>query len=391
MAFVDEVTIYAQGGHGGAGVVRWLHAKGKAKGGPSGGDGGRGGDIILEGVRDLAALSNYRYEKKFRGEDGDSGDANNRHGKDGKPVILKVPVGTIAKDTTRGEIFEILEAGERKVIFKGGPGGFGNNHFKASTNQNPDTATQGKMGMVGDIHITLKLIADVGFVGFPNAGKSSLLNSLTRAQSKVAAYPFTTLDPYLGDLYGYLLADIPGLIEGASTGKGLGSKFLRHIERTRFIAHLISAEQENPLEAYKNIRKELEVFGTNTRKAAKAEAEESRAMLDAAAESRLKAPVLAEKTEIVVLSKVDLLLDKAAAEGKSPAEAAKEVEKVVKMLEKETGKEVLTISILDDASIKRFSDRLVEILRADEQVRKATSDAIEQKQKQAEADDSWDF
>jgi GTP-binding protein len=362
MAFVDEVTIYAQGGHGGAGVVRWMHAKGKAKGGPSGGDGGRGGDVILEGVRDLAALSNFSYEKKFRAEDGDSGDANNRHGKDGKPVILKVPVGTIAKDTTRGETYEILEAGQRVVIFKGGPGGFGNNHFKASTNQNPDSATQGKMGMAGDIHITLKLIADVGFVGFPNAGKSSLLNALTRAQSKVAAYPFTTLDPYLGDLYGYLLADIPGIIEGASTGKGLGSKFLRHIERTRFIAHLISSEQEDPIEAYRNIRKELEVFGTNTRKAAKAEAAETHTfpILIPGVEKPENAPVLSEKTEIVVLSKVDLIMDKAAAEGK---DGAKEVERVKKLLEKETGKEVLTISILDDSSIKRFSDRLVQILR----------------------------
>ena len=210
MAFIDEVTIYAQAGHGGSGVVRWLHAKGKDKGGPSGGDGGRGGDIILEGVRDLAVLSNYKYEKKFRADNGDSGDNNNKHGKDGKPVILKVPLGTIAKDTTRGEVFEILSLGQKQVIFKGGPGGFGNPHFKSSTNQNPTQATPGKPGMGGDIHITLKLIADAGLSDFRMPGKSSLLNCAYPLTAKVGAYPFTTLDPYLGDFYGYLLADIPG-------------------------------------------------------------------------------------------------------------------------------------------------------------------------------------
>ncbi|MDR3546807.1 MAG: GTPase ObgE [Candidatus Pacebacteria bacterium] len=325
MAFVDEVTIYASAGHGGSGVVRWLHAKGKEKGGPSGGDGGRGGDIIIEGVRDLAVLSNYRYEKKFRADNGDSGDNNNKHGKDGKAVILKVPVGTIAKDTTRGTVIEILKAGQREVMFKGGPGGFGNAHFKSALNQNPMEATPGKMGQAGDIHITLKLIADAGFIGFPNAGKSSLLNALTRAQSKVGAYPFTTLEPYLGDLYGYLLADIPGLIEGASTGRGLGSKFLRHIERTRFIVHLVSAEQEDLVSAYTNIRKELDAFGSG----------------------------LSDKKELVVLSKTDLL-------------TPEQVGEAVKSLEKASGKEVLGVSILDDASIKRFSDRLIEILKKDE-------------------------
>lgn len=321
MAFVDEVTIYAQAGHGGSGVVRWLHIKGKEKGGPAGGDGGRGGDIILEGVRDLAVLSNYRYEKKFRAENGDSGQNNNKHGKDGKPIILKVPLGTIAKDTTRGEIIEILRVGQKEVMFKGGPGGFGNAHFKSSTNQNPMEATPGKPGTGGDIHITLKLIADAGFVGFPNAGKSSLLNALTKAQSKVGAYPFTTLDPYLGDLYGYLLADIPGLIEGASTGRGLGSKFLRHIERTGYIVHLVSAEQEDLASAYTTIRKELEAFGSD----------------------------LGSKPELVVLSKTDLL-------------TPEQVGKAISTLEKVSGKEVIGLSILDDESIKRFSDKLVPLL-----------------------------
>ena len=322
MAFVDEITIHATAGHGGSGVVRWMHIKGTEKGGPSGGDGGKGGDIIFEGVRDLSVLSNYRYEKKFRAENGDSGDSNNKHGADGKPVILQVPVGTIVRDTTRGEEFEILAVGERKVMFKGGAGGFGNDHFKSSTHQNPMEATPGKAGQAGDIRITLKLIADAGFVGFPNAGKSSLLNALTRAQSKVGAYPFTTLSPHLGDLYGFLLADIPGLIEGASSGKGLGSKFLRHIERTRFIVHLVSAEQDDLVSAYTNIRNELKAFGSG----------------------------LSEKQELVVLSKTDLL-------------TPEQVGKALEDLKEVSGKEVIGISILDDESIKRISDKLAQLLK----------------------------
>ncbi len=273
-------------------------------------------------MRDLGVLSNYRYAKKFRAENGDSGDANNKHGADGKPVVLQVPVGTIIRDTTRSETIEILAAGERKVLLKGGAGGFGNNHFKSSTNQNPMQATPGKPGQAGDIRITLKLIADAGLVGFPNAGKSSLLNALTNASSKVGAYPFTTLSPHLGDLYGYLLADIPGLIEGASTGRGLGSKFLRHVERTRFIVHLVSAEQDDLASAYTNIRKELEAFGSG----------------------------LSEKNELVVLSKSDLL---------TPEEEGK----AVQMLEAVSGREVISVSILDDSSLKKLSDRLAKLLK----------------------------
>lgn len=317
MAFVDEVTIHAAAGRGGDGVVRWLHIKGKEKGGPSGGDGGRGGDIILEGVRDLAALATYRYTKKFRAENGGNGEGNNKHGKDGAPTVLRVPVGTVAKNATTQELHEILEEGQRIVVFRGGVGGLGNHHFKGAENQNPQESTPGKSGGVGDIRLTLKIIADAGFIGFPNAGKSSILNALTRAKSKVAAYPFTTLDPHLGDFYGRLLADIPGLIEGASTGRGLGSKFLRHIERTTLLVHLVSSEQEDVAGAYRNIRKELESFGRG----------------------------LSDKPELVVLSKTDLL-------------DAETQERKLKELSLEAGQEAIPLSVIDDDLLKSFSDRL---------------------------------
>ncbi|HRH24066.1 MAG TPA: GTPase ObgE [Candidatus Paceibacterota bacterium] len=324
MALVDEVRIHAQAGHGGPGVTRWLHIRGQDKGGPAGGDGGRGGDIILEGVRDLSALATFRFTKKFRAENGKPGGNDNKHGKDAEPIVLKVPVGTVAKIVTTGQIYEIISDGQREVVFKGGPGGYGNAHFKSSTNQNPLEVTKGKPGGVGDIEITLKLIADAGLIGFPNAGKSSLLNALTRAQSKVGAYPFTTLDPHLGDLYGFLLADIPGLIEGASSGRGLGSKFLRHVERTGLLIHLVSAEQEDVAASYRAIRKELEAFGRG----------------------------LPEKPELIVLSKSDML---------SPEEQGKAL---AALAEASNGGEVTSVSIIDDDALKAFSDRLTSLLKS---------------------------
>ena len=323
MAFVDEISIKAAAGKGGDGVVRWLHLKGKDKAGPAGGNGGRGGDVILEGVRDLGALAAFRYMKSIRAQNGQSGDNNNKYGADGAPAIMKVPVGTVATDTKTGQVYEILVEGEQQVVYKGGMGGLGNAHFKGAANQNPVEATPGRQGQSGQLEITLKIIADVGFVGYPNAGKSSLLNALTRARSKVGAYPFTTLDPHLGDFYGFLLADIPGLIEGASSGRGLGSKFLRHIERTRYIAHLISAEQEDVVASYKSIRDELEAFGQE----------------------------LADKPELLVLTKVDVAAPEEVAAKKQQLEAA-------------SGREVLVVSILDDELLKAFSDRLAQLLEA---------------------------
>lgn len=321
MSFVDEARIYAESGKGGDGVVRWLRTKESARGGPSGGDGGRGGDVVLLGVRDIAALAHYRYEKKFHAEDGEAGKSELKHGANGADTILKVPVGTLARIVKTGEEYEITKEDERIVLFRGGNGGLGNARFKSSTHQNPFERTVGKDGKGGNIQLTLKIIADAGLIGLPNAGKSSLLNALTRAKSKVGDYPFTTLSPSLGDFYGHILADIPGLIEGASSGKGLGVKFLKHIERTGILLHLVSADQENVLEAYREVRKEIEEFGHG----------------------------LAEKREIIILSKIDIV-------------SQKEYETKMHLLSGETGKEVLAVSINEPETLKTFTDRLSVIL-----------------------------
>lgn len=322
MAFVDQAVIHVESGKGGNGVIRWLRTKEKAKGGPSGGDGGKGGDIVLVGVRDLAALAHYRYEKSFQAENGGAGQTQLKHGKNGADTEIPVPVGTVARVLETGAEYEITKEGERLILFRGGFGGLGNARYKSSTNQNPFQQTDGKPGKGGDIELTLKIIAHAGLIGLPNAGKSSLLNALTNAKSKIGAYPFTTLEPHLGDFYGYILADIPGLIEGASTGKGLGTKFLKHIERTGILLHLVSADQEDPVAAYREVREEIEGFGHG----------------------------LAEKTEIVVLSKTDLV---------SP----EEVKKLEKKLAKETGREVLPVTVEDPTSVKRFADTLTALLK----------------------------
>lgn len=322
MAFVDEAKIYAEAGKGGDGVVRWLRTKTNARGGPSGGDGGNGGDVVLLGVHDLSALAHYRYEKKFHAQNGEAGKGALKHGASGAECILKVPVGTVVRVVGTDEEYELTKEGERIVLFRGGHGGKGNARFKSSTNQNPFQLTKGKEGKGGDIELTLKIIADAGIIGLPNAGKSSLLNALTRADSKIGDYPFTTLEPNLGDFYGKILADIPGLIEGASSGRGLGIKFLKHIERTRTLLHLVSASQEDPLAAYREVRKEIEAFGRN----------------------------LAKKKEVIILSKIDLA---------TPEES----ETKMQLLARETGREVLAVSVIDESSLKKLSDRLTKILK----------------------------
>ena len=258
--FVDQLTIYAKAGNGGDGVTRWRHEKFRPMAGPAGGNGGRGGDIILRAVRDVNLLAKYTGSKTFEAEAGVSGGAGSLFGKNGEDLYIDVPVGSYITDHERGRTYELLEEGQIERVFKGGGGGLGNEHFKSATNRSPEESTLGRAGEEGELEITLSLVVDVGLIGMPNAGKSTLLNTFTNARSKIGAFPFTTLEPHLGDFYGYTLADIPGLIEGASAGKGLGHTFLRHVSRTKMLLHLVSLESEDALERYETIRKELEAF-----------------------------------------------------------------------------------------------------------------------------------
>lgn len=258
--FIDQLTIYAKAGNGGNGVTRWRHEKFRPMAGPAGGNGGRGGDIILRAVRDVNLLAKYTGAKDFEAENGAPGESGSKHGKNGTDLVIDVPVGSIVTDKERGRTYELLEEGQEERVFKGGGGGLGNEHFKSATNRSPEESTHGRPGEEGELEIALSLVVDVGLIGMPNAGKSTLLNTLTNARSKIGAFPFTTTEPHLGDFYGFILADIPGLIEGASAGKGLGHTFLRHVTRTKMLLHLVSLETEDAKERYEVIRKELAAF-----------------------------------------------------------------------------------------------------------------------------------
>ncbi len=258
--FVDELIIYAKAGDGGDGVVRWRHEKFRPLAGPSGGDGGRGGDVFVRAVKDMNRLSKYTGNKKFVAESGAAGTKQSREGKNGNDLYIDIPVGSRVTDLTRQRTFELTRVGEVERILKGGGGGLGNEHFKSSVNRAPQESTTGKSGEEGEFLVEVSLVVDVGLIGFPNAGKSTLINELTNAKSRVGEYPFTTLEPHLGDLYGFTLADIPGLISGAATGKGLGHKFLRHISRTKMVLHIISLTDEDPVSQYYTIRNELNQY-----------------------------------------------------------------------------------------------------------------------------------
>lgn len=255
--FVDSIILSIEAGNGGHGVVRWRHEKFRPMAGPAGGNGGRGGDVFLRAVSDVNLLAKYTGDKKFKAESGESGMSGSKFGKNGEDLIIDVPVGSIITDLERERVYELLEPNETVKILKGGSGGIGNEQFKTDTNRSPSEATLGRKGESGDFKIDLSLVVDVGLVGQPNAGKSTLLNALTNANAKIGSYPFTTLEPHLGDLYGFIMADIPGLIEGASLGKGLGHTFLRHVSRTKMILHLVSLEDNEALSRYYTIRKEL--------------------------------------------------------------------------------------------------------------------------------------
>lgn len=321
MAFIDELTLYAEAGKGGNGVVRWRREKYIDKGGPNGGNGGRGGDIYAEAIKDIHALADYKHKKEYYAENGTDGGGTSSHGKSGEHLFFKFPVGSIIRNKNTGEEYRLETPGEQILLLKGGQGGLGNEHFKSSINQSPEQQTDGKPGEGATFSIELELFADAGFVGLPNAGKSSLLNSLTNATAKVGNYQFTTLDPNLGALYEFVLADIPGLIEGASGGKGLGFKFLRHIKRTKILVHLVSFENEDMIAVYESIRKELASYDEE----------------------------LASKDEIILLTKTDTT-------------TPERVEEMKKKFEK-YGKPVYTLTLFDNDQIKQFQDELVKILR----------------------------
>jgi len=284
MKFLDQAKIYIRSGNGGAGCVSFRREKFIEFGGPDGGDGGRGGDVVAECVDGLNTLIDYRYQQHFKAKTGGHGMGKNRTGAGGADVVLKVPVGTQIFDEDNETILaDLTKVGERAVLARGGNGGFGNAHFKSSTNRAPRHANPGQQGEERTIWLRLKLIADAGLVGLPNAGKSTFLAAVSAARPKIADYPFTTLHPQLGvvaiDGREFVLADIPGLIEGAHQGAGLGDRFLGHIERCRVLLHLVDGTGAHAGEAYKTVRAELDAYGQG----------------------------LADKPEIVALNKADAL------------------------------------------------------------------------------------
>ena len=264
--FIDYVKIFCHSGHGGAGSMHLYRAKYVPKGGPDGGDGGRGGHIILKADPQFWTLIHLKYRKHIKADDGESGSGGLRHGKNGEDITLKVPVGTVVKDAESGEIIhEMMEPGEEYILCPGGRGGLGNNNFKTATLQTPRFAQPGEEGVEGWYILELKLLADVGLVGLPNAGKSTLLSSITAAKPKIASYAFTTLEPNLGivnyyDNQSFVMADIPGIIEGAHEGRGIGIRFLRHIERNSVLLFMISAVEEDISGTYRTLLNELEMY-----------------------------------------------------------------------------------------------------------------------------------
>ncbi len=264
--FIDYVKIFCSSGHGGSGSTHLYRAKYIPKGGPDGGDGGRGGHVILRANTQFWTLIHLKYRKVVRAENGAPGSGGLCKGKQGTDIYLDVPVGTVVKDAETGEVLtELVEDGREYILCRGGKGGLGNNNFKSATNQTPRYAQPGEEGQEGWFILELKVLADVGLVGFPNAGKSTLLAAVTSAKPKIANYAFTTLEPNLGivryyDDRSFVMADIPGIIEGAHEGKGIGLRFLRHIERNSVLLFMVSAEEENVNESYKILLKELKMY-----------------------------------------------------------------------------------------------------------------------------------
>lgn len=343
MKFLDLAKVYIRSGGGGGGAVSFRREKYIEFGGPDGGDGGKGGSVIIEAVEGLNTLIDFRYQQHFFAKNGQPGMGKQRTGKDGDDIILRVPVGTEVLDEDEETLIaELMEVGEQIVLAKGGNGGFGNLHFKSATNQAPRRANPGQPGVERTIWLRLKLIADAGLLGLPNAGKSTFLAATSNARPKIADYPFTTLHPNLGvvgvDGAEFVVADIPGLIEGAHEGRGIGDRFLGHVERCSVLLHLIDGTSETIAEDYRTIINELEAYGGH----------------------------LADKPRVTVLNKIDALDDEERAEAKAALEA-------------ETGQPVMLMS-----GVAR--DGVTEVLRA---LRAEISEDKLRQKKQDEEPESW--
>ena len=336
MKFLDQAKIYTRSGNGGAGAVSFLRQKYQEFGGPDGGNGGKGGDIWIEAVQGLNTLIDYRYQQHFKAETGVHGMGRNRDGRHGADVILKVPVGTqIYEEDNETLVADLTFEGQRFLLSRGGNGGFGNAHFKTSTNQAPRRSNPGLEGIERTIWLRLKLIADAGLLGLPNAGKSTFLATVTRAKPKIADYPFTTLHPNLGvasiDGREFVIADIPGLIEGAHEGVGIGDRFLGHVERTNVLLHLVSAQEEDVAAAYLTVRHEVEAYEHG----------------------------LSEKTEILALSQCDVVMEDEqqekldaleAVSGKKPLLLSSATRQGVETVLRALAKEILNLRVQEDMS-----------------------------------------
>jgi GTP-binding protein len=329
MKFLDQTKIYIRSGNGGAGAISFRREKFIPFGGPDGGDGGKGGDVWFEAAEGLNTLIDYRYQQHYKGGTGGHGMGENRHGAAGETLNLRVPVGTQILDEDKETVLaDLSEAGMRVLMARGGNGGFGNAHFKSSVNQAPRRANPGLEGEERTIWLRLKLIADAGLIGMPNAGKSTFLRATTAATPKVASYPFTTLHPHLGVVSlnegeRYVLADIPGLIEGAADGAGLGTRFLGHVERCAALVHLIDITEPSATEAYRTVRAELEAYGGG----------------------------LIDKPEIIALNKIDAIPE-ADANRKRAA------------LQRAIGKEVRLVSGVSGKGVRELTGEILKLVRA---------------------------
>ena len=323
MKFLDQVKIYVKAGNGGDGSPSFRREKFIEFGGPDGGDGGKGGSVILRAERNLNTLVDYRFQQHHKAKRGENGSGQNRTGKNGEDLVLKVPLGTqVFEEDNKTLIFDFMNIEERFIVASGGKGGLGNTRFKSSTNRAPRKFTKGVIGEEFVIWLQLKTIADIGIIGLPNAGKSSLLAALTNANPKIANYKFTTLNPNLGvtkyDNKEITIADIPGLVEGAHKGTGLGIKFLKHIERCKSLLHLIDITNDDLKKSYKQIKNELKSYSSK----------------------------LSKKKELVILNKVDLMDNK-------------DLKKIIKEFSKNTNSEVLTLTTFEKKSISKIKSKLI--------------------------------